>query len=67
MSENVKKQQQNCVSGGDDSAEGWELEDDIATIKETFAKLTARVAALEAEMNLQKAQKGFLKEKKITF
>jgi hypothetical protein len=56
-------QRTDLTSNDDGSDDGgwkdWELEDDIATNKEMIAKLTARVAVLEAEMMLQKAQKGF--------
>jgi cell division protein FtsB len=64
MAENVKQKQNNDfpstlgVNGDNDSGEVWELED-IATNKDMFAKLTARVAALEAEITLTRAQKGF--------
>jgi hypothetical protein len=63
MAENVKQKQNNDFPStlgvnGDDSGEVWELED-IATNKDMFAKLTARVAALEAKIQLKKAQKCF--------
>jgi hypothetical protein len=57
MAENMNHSKSASTSGSDDG-EGWELECCLDSNKEMFAKLVARMDALETENKLLKEQKG---------